>query len=441
MSDASLSPPDSSSSSCSSPSEASSPRLVILSKDLPLPTAPRPFSTKKSHAKKQPLGHIPRPRNAFILFRCDYSRQNERKSGDCDQNDVSREVGTIWRNMTREQRAPWVVLAEAEKKKHAELYPGYKYMPRNRQPKPTEREVDNMIAREAEKVAETEAVERATKANSRDMVTVYYPPWATRRTLTYFARRATSCPPDGAVRIEPYSEMVERSMVTIAKAESKEEVPAQENQPKEVQPQSNTPSKDVFVPEEYDIRDGDGSCSDTSHSRSISADRSLSQDSYNIDPPGGTSSWGEKPPSPTDYPPIGNTQYAFPQPFNSPCIPPFSNIVQQREFMMSQYYHGALQPSRFDNQVAYQNHWSVSSSSTAASGEILHVEPPTEHQEGFLSEFADLPQPSGPDEYNNDRTFGNDGVSIPACESSIRTTYSPTLCEGLLPPDAGLCSQ
>ncbi|KAJ7262668.1 hypothetical protein B0H12DRAFT_304554 [Mycena haematopus] len=215
MLDASLSSSSSSSSSCSSPCEAAFPGLTILPEDLPLPTAPRPFSTKKSHARKQPLGHIPKPRNAFILFRCDYSRQNDRKSTQYDQNDVSRLVGTIWRNMTREQRAPWMVLAEAEKKKHAVLYPGYKYTPRNRKSKPTEKEVVEMIAREAEKAVETEAVERATKANSRDMVTVYHPPWATRRTLTYFARRATSCPPEGAVSIEPYSEMMDRRGTTV----------------------------------------------------------------------------------------------------------------------------------------------------------------------------------------------------------------------------------
>ncbi|KAJ7186853.1 hypothetical protein C8R46DRAFT_1342146 [Mycena filopes] len=43
-----------------------------------------------------------------------------------DQNDLSRVVGTMWRNMTREQRAPWVFMADEEKRKHAALYPGYK---------------------------------------------------------------------------------------------------------------------------------------------------------------------------------------------------------------------------------------------------------------------------------------------------------------------------
>ncbi|KAJ7736719.1 high mobility group box domain-containing protein, partial [Mycena maculata] len=70
---------------------------------------------------------IPRPRNAFILFRCDYGRQNQRTVKDRDQNDVSRMVGNIWRNMTEDQKAPWVVMAEAEKQKHAVTYPSYKY--------------------------------------------------------------------------------------------------------------------------------------------------------------------------------------------------------------------------------------------------------------------------------------------------------------------------
>ncbi|KAJ7055042.1 high mobility group box domain-containing protein, partial [Mycena amicta] len=72
---------------------------------------------------------IPRPRNAFILFRCDYSQQRQNAKGDLDQsqNDLSRAVGQMWRRMTVAQRAPWVILAEEEKQQHAVMYPGYKY--------------------------------------------------------------------------------------------------------------------------------------------------------------------------------------------------------------------------------------------------------------------------------------------------------------------------
>lgn len=296
MSDASLSPFNSSISSCSSPSEAASPRTTVLPEDLPLPTAPRPFPTKKSHARKQPLGHIPRPRNAFILFRCDYGRQNERTTRERDQTDVSRMVGNLWRNMTDDQRAPWVVLAEAEKKKHAALYPGYKYTRRVRKTKPTETTVKKQIEKEAEKAVEAETVARINEKISRDTVTVYYPPWATRRT-TYIARRATSCPPPGSVGIETYSETLDRSMVTTSVLPKAE--------PKEAEKEEQllrSPKDGVFVPSTYGIHDAE-----CPRSWAISADHSLSQSSYAIGPPGGTSSWGEEPPAPSEYP--RNSQY------------------------------------------------------------------------------------------------------------------------------------
>ncbi|KAF7315093.1 hypothetical protein MIND_00023500 [Mycena indigotica] len=193
------------------------PLQPIRDADLPVATASGPIpypNTKKSHARKQPAGHIPRPRNAFILFRCDYSRQKQNMiEEDWDQNDVSRAVGQIWRRMTVAQRAPWVVLAEEEKKRHAIQYPGYKYMPRNRKaPLPTEEAVQNQFVRAAERV-----VAQEQKVKEEEMlsgtVTIYYPPWAERRTRLVQQRRAVSCPPPGAVRIEPYTERVDRSSV------------------------------------------------------------------------------------------------------------------------------------------------------------------------------------------------------------------------------------
>jgi hypothetical protein len=253
--------------------------------------------------------------------------------------------------MTEEQRAPWVYLAEAEKKRHATLYPGYKYTPRrNRKFKPTEEEVEKQIEKEAEKVVEAEA-RRIAEENTKDLVTVYYPPWATRRTLTYFARRATSCPPEGAISVEPYSETLDRAMVTTSmKASPKEDVEKEECLDKEEQSPSET-VENVFVPSAYGIYDEDISCSSQSPpSWSIRPDQSLSQWSYTINPPGGTTSWGEEPPSPSEYPPpSASTQYAFhvrPVPSGLAfahrtqeqaeqlCVPSFF-YTQQGEFAMS----------------------------------------------------------------------------------------------------------
>jgi len=347
--------------------------------------------------------------------------------------------------MTEEQRAPWVILAEAEKKRHAALYPGYKYTPRNRKTKPTEEEVEKQIAKEAGKVVEAEVVQRATDANSRDMVTVYYPPWATRRTLTYFARRATSCPPEGAVSVEPYSEMMDRAMVTTnAKVDSKEAV-EKEERPENEERAPITTAEDVFVPLAYGICEGDSSCSSNApQSWSISADRSLSQGSYTIDPPGGTSSWGEEPPSPSEYPQNASAQYAFHQRPERLWIPP-SFYTEQGGFATSQYSYAALPPSEFGNQTDYENYWSpeippltpsptdTSPSSSpvtptehsaflpsaidesvqygsepSSSGKVVQAIP--EGQEEFFSEFVNIFQPPS-------------GGNIVPRESSIRTNY------------------
>jgi hypothetical protein len=92
-------------------------------------SAPEPQS-KKSHARKQPDGHIPRPRNAFILFRCDFVAQKKiPASVEPDHRNISRIVGRIWKAMSDEDRRPWIEEAKREREKHKRLYPQYRYSP------------------------------------------------------------------------------------------------------------------------------------------------------------------------------------------------------------------------------------------------------------------------------------------------------------------------
>jgi len=91
--------------------------------------APEPLA-KKSHARKQPNGHIPRPRNAFILFRCDFVAQKKiPASVEPDHRNISRIVGRIWKAMSEADRRPWIEEAKREREKHKELYPQYRYSP------------------------------------------------------------------------------------------------------------------------------------------------------------------------------------------------------------------------------------------------------------------------------------------------------------------------
>lgn len=74
---------------------------------------------------------IPRPRNAFILFRQHHHQAVLDEGNVIKTNpDVSRELGKRWRALDPEEKAYWNKLAEDEKKKHSEKYPGYRYIPR-----------------------------------------------------------------------------------------------------------------------------------------------------------------------------------------------------------------------------------------------------------------------------------------------------------------------
>lgn len=82
--------------------------------------------TCKSNANR-----IPRPRNAFILFRQKYHQSVLEEGSVIRTNpEVSRELGRRWRALSNEDREHWNQLAEEEKTNHAKKYPGYRYTPR-----------------------------------------------------------------------------------------------------------------------------------------------------------------------------------------------------------------------------------------------------------------------------------------------------------------------
>ena len=106
------------------PSNLPNPALIDDSQPAPVPPV------KKSHARKQPEGHIPRPRNAFILFRCDFVAQKKiPASVEPDHRNISRIVGRIWKAMSDEARRPWIEEAKRERENHKRLYPQYRYAP------------------------------------------------------------------------------------------------------------------------------------------------------------------------------------------------------------------------------------------------------------------------------------------------------------------------
>ncbi|KAH8991583.1 hypothetical protein EDB92DRAFT_1770181, partial [Lactarius akahatsu] len=77
----------------------------------------------------------PRPRNAFIIFRCEYSRRHARDPSDpsdrssrCDKT-LSKRAGEEWRRLSAAEREQYKLLAEQEKVTHALQNPDYRFKP------------------------------------------------------------------------------------------------------------------------------------------------------------------------------------------------------------------------------------------------------------------------------------------------------------------------
>ncbi|KAL7665113.1 hypothetical protein ABC855_g2368 [[Candida] zeylanoides] len=90
-----------------------------------------PYLATEKCTCKSNANRIPRPRNAFILFRQRY-HQSVLDEGTVTRTnpEVSRELGRRWRNLSSDEKDYWNNLAEEEKATHARKFPNYRYTPR-----------------------------------------------------------------------------------------------------------------------------------------------------------------------------------------------------------------------------------------------------------------------------------------------------------------------
>ncbi|WVQ95193.1 hypothetical protein IAU59_002287 [Kwoniella sp. CBS 9459] len=85
---------------------------------------------KISHARKQNADHIPRPRNAFILFRKHVvDSKLIPASVEMRHQNVSIITARMWSEAPPDQKAHFNELARLEKEEHLKKYPGYRYQP------------------------------------------------------------------------------------------------------------------------------------------------------------------------------------------------------------------------------------------------------------------------------------------------------------------------
>ncbi|OQD87796.1 hypothetical protein PENANT_c005G00276 [Penicillium antarcticum] len=78
----------------------------------------------------QPDPKIPRPRNAFILYRQHYQAMVVAHNPGLANPEISKIIGEQWRSLSGDDKSKWKALAEEEKARHQQQYPDYRYQPR-----------------------------------------------------------------------------------------------------------------------------------------------------------------------------------------------------------------------------------------------------------------------------------------------------------------------
>ncbi|KJZ80351.1 hypothetical protein HIM_00201 [Hirsutella minnesotensis 3608] len=118
-----------------------------------------------------PAPKIPRPRNAFILYRQHHQAQVTADNPKLSNPDISKIIGEKWKNESDDVKQNWKKLAEEEKQRHQNQYPNYRYQPRR----------GNKPQNSWAGTSPTEDQGRCPKCNGRAMATPQTPstPYAT----------------------------------------------------------------------------------------------------------------------------------------------------------------------------------------------------------------------------------------------------------------------
>lgn len=107
--------------------------------------------------------YIPRPRNAFIIFRADRSKIYQGRTA----GDISQLVAAEWKSLSADVKARYERQADEEKQRHKVLYPHYRFQPKQKPKVKATEERKRIETRVAEKLEERRAQKRAARAKAK----------------------------------------------------------------------------------------------------------------------------------------------------------------------------------------------------------------------------------------------------------------------------------
>jgi len=85
---------------------------------------------RPGHGKKKADDHIPRPPNAFILFRSSFIKSRHVSTEvETNHSTLSKIIGLTWQNMPHEERQFWHSKAKVAQAEHKRKFPDYAFRP------------------------------------------------------------------------------------------------------------------------------------------------------------------------------------------------------------------------------------------------------------------------------------------------------------------------
>ncbi|KAH0826795.1 hypothetical protein J3R83DRAFT_5218 [Lanmaoa asiatica] len=85
---------------------------------------------RPTHSKKRGEDHIPRPPNAFILFRSSFIKsQHVSTEIETNHSTLSKIIGLTWQNMPHDERQVWHTKAKKALEEHRKKWPQYAFRP------------------------------------------------------------------------------------------------------------------------------------------------------------------------------------------------------------------------------------------------------------------------------------------------------------------------
>lgn len=112
-------------------------------------TAEPPSSSTFKVPSRRSGNRVPRPRNAFMIFRSEFWAGDKiSRTVEHDHRHISRIIGHCWNQLPESEKDKWRQKAEQEKLDHILKYPGYRFSPSVRTKKAVKRKVKRNSAEE-----------------------------------------------------------------------------------------------------------------------------------------------------------------------------------------------------------------------------------------------------------------------------------------------------